>query len=209
MLNKYGFCQYENEKFEELYNVHKNATLNLTAIKEKSDFSLKHIYDSVYLFKENNIKFDSLVDIGSGGGFPGLVLAICYPESQITLVDSIKKKCDFLEKTAAELKLKNVNVINSRAEEITNKKFDIITARGVAEVKLVLKFTAGLGDRNSLWIMYKGEKLEGELSKAKSIIKKKKFEVLNVRKEEPFKRTYCIIGTGNAFTKYGLSGESS
>lgn len=196
--------QAHKDAFEKFYEIHKNATLNLTAIKSREDFYVKHYMDSLWIFAEAEFKFETLADIGSGGGFPGIPLAIMYPERKFTLIESIRKKCEFLQKAIAELKLNNVDVINKRAEDIVGEKFDIITARGVTDVKKLIQYTSGMSTEKTIRVLYKGEKLTGELDAAKKVIKKKNLEVRNVRIEDPFQRTYSIIGSGSVINDYRL-----
>ena len=127
------------KKLEKFYELHLNCQINLTAIKEKEEFYLKHYFDSIYYFQQYEAPHGSLADIGSGGGFPGIVLGIFFPELKITLIESIGKKCRFLEESAKALELKNIEVLNTRVENIKDRSFDIITARGVSTVKELLK----------------------------------------------------------------------
>ncbi len=181
------------KKLAYFYNMHINCQINLTAIKERDEFYLKHYYDSIYYFLEYGKPEGKLADIGSGGGFPGIVLAIYYPDISITLIESIGKKCKFLEQAANELELKNVEVLNTRVENIKDRKYDIITARGVSTVKELLKNTRNISHNNTKWIMYKGEKLQQELIEAKPVLQKRGLNVRNIRIDEPITRTYCII----------------
>ncbi len=181
------------KKLAYFYNMHINCNFNLTAIKEKEEFYLKHYYDSIYYFEEYGMPNGSLADIGSGGGFPGIVIAIYYPEKPVTLIESIGKKCRFLESAVKELELLNVKVVNSRVENIKNEKFDIITARGVSTIKEVLKNTSNISKDNTTWVMYKGERLQDELKEALPVIRKRGLHVKNFRIETPVTRSYCII----------------
>lgn len=181
------------KKLAYFYNMHINCQINLTAIKERDEFYLKHYYDSIYYFQKYGAPFGRLADIGSGGGFPGIVLGIYYPDISITLIESIGKKCKFLEQAVKELELKNIVVLNTRVENIKDRKYDIITARGVSTVKELLKNTKNISHSNTKWIMYKGEKLQSELEEAKPILQKRGLNVTNIRIEEPITRTYCII----------------
>lgn len=103
------------------------------------------------------------------------------------------KKCRFLEQSAIELELKNIEVLNTRVENIKNRSFDIITARGVSTVKELLKNSYHISKQNTKWVMFKGEKLDDELKEALPIIKKRGLNVEKVRIESPITRTYCII----------------
>ena len=181
------------KKLEKFYELHLNCQINLTAIKEKEEFYLKHYFDSIYYFQQYEAPQGSLADIGSGGGFPGIVLGIFFPELKITLIESIGKKCRFLEESAKALELKNIEVLNTRVENIKDRSFDIITARGVSTVKELLKNSYQISKQNTKWVMYKGERLDEELKEALPVIKKRGLNVEKIRIELPITRTYCII----------------
>lgn len=191
------------DKLELFYDLHKNATLNLTNIKDRDEFYCKHYLDSVYYFHlsevERSVRYfkssDKLADIGSGGGFPGIVIAICYPELKVTLIESIRKKCDFLKEAISKLGLNNVTVINDRVENVEGLKFNYITARGVAKVDKVLKHTEKVLAKKFKIILYKGEMLEEELKDASDTINHRGLNIEITRIEEIFKRSYCIISS--------------
>lgn len=130
---------------EEYYNILKeeNKKYNLTRIIEKEDVYLKHFYDCLTITKIINIENQSICDLGSGAGFPGLVLAICFPNAKLTLIESNGKKCNFLNIVKEKLSLENVTIINARVEEYARKNrevFDIVTARAVAPIKHLLEY---------------------------------------------------------------------
>ena len=132
-------------KLEQYYQILKeeNSKYNLTRIIEEKDVYLKHFYDSLTIAKIIIIDKQSICDLGSGAGFPGLVLAICYPDANITLIESNSKKCNFLNKVKEKIQLNNVEVINTRVEEYAKKNreiFDIVTARAVAPIKHLLEY---------------------------------------------------------------------
>ncbi|KAA0258846.1 16S rRNA (guanine(527)-N(7))-methyltransferase RsmG [Deferribacter autotrophicus] len=188
---------FDNENLLELldyfYEIHKNAPINLTAIKDYDDFYIKHYLDSLYIFKIYNLNFQLLIDIGSGGGFPGIPIALLYPDRNIILVESIKKKADFLRVATKELGLKNVEVINDRCENMRNIYPDFITARGVATVDKLFKWTRNVSRETKCFLFYKGEKVDEEIKNVQKFINKNDMRVEYVRMEEPFKRTYTII----------------
>lgn len=133
-------------QLEEYYNllVTENKKYNLTAITEKEQVYLKHFYDSITLAKIIELKEQSLCDIGTGAGFPGLVLKIMFPNLKVTLIESNGKKCNFLNIVKEKLKLNNLTIINERAEiySINNReKFDIVTSRAVAPLKHLLEYS--------------------------------------------------------------------
>lgn len=130
---------------EEYYNILKeeNEKYNLTRIIEKEDVYLKHFYDCLTITNIINIDNQSICDLGSGAGFPGLVLAICFPNAKLTLIESNGKKCRFLGIVKEKLSLSNVEIINDRVEEYAKNNrelFDIVTARAVAPIKHLLEY---------------------------------------------------------------------
>ena len=132
-------------KYKDLL-VEYNKKFNLTAIKSDEEIYLKHFYDSLTLIKAYSLNGGNLklLDIGTGAGFPGLVLKIFYPDLELTLLDSNHKKIAFLEVVIKELNLKNVTCINSRAENLPKtyrEYFDIVTSRAVAHLRILLELS--------------------------------------------------------------------
>lgn len=133
------------EKLRYYYEILKeeNAKYNLTRIIKEEEVYLKHFYDSLTIIKVTAIGNNNICDLGSGAGFPGLVLAICFPESTVTLIESNSKKCKFLKKVKETLSLQNVTIINARIEDYAKENrevFDIVTARAVAPLKHLLEY---------------------------------------------------------------------
>lgn len=133
-------------KLDEYYHilVEENSKYNLTAITEENQVYLKHFYDSLSIIRIVDLNNQYLLDIGTGAGFPGLVLKIVFPDLKIDLLDSTNKKCLFLQKVIDKLNLKNINVINARAEEyakVNREKYDIVTSRAVAPLKHLLEYS--------------------------------------------------------------------
>lgn len=133
-------------QLEEYYNllVTENKKYNLTAITEKEQVYLKHFYDSITLSKIIELNNQSLCDIGTGAGFPGMVLKIIFPNLRVTLIESNGKKCNFLNIVKEKLKLNDLTIINERAEiySINNREiFDIVTSRAVAPLKHLLEYS--------------------------------------------------------------------
>lgn len=146
------------EKYHRLLE-HENKLYNLTSITDKEDVFLKHFYDSITITKILPLTNQSLCDLGTGAGFPGMVLKIIFPELKITLIDATLKKCHFLEKIISELDLKDIKVINARAEEYAQNNrelFDIVSARAVAPLKHLLEYGIPLVKVNGLFIAMKG-----------------------------------------------------
>lgn len=140
-----------------------NQKFNLTKIVDEKEFYIKHVYDSLLAFKNLDIKnYNSLLDIGSGAGFPGLVLGITFPNLNVYLVESIGKKANFLKECIKLLGLNNVEVINDRVENI-NIKVDIITARAVTDTKILLKYSKNIINENGICVFYKSLKFLEEV----------------------------------------------
>ena len=118
-----------------------NKKFNLTRIVEEKEVYLKHFYDSLTIQKSVNMyDFSSLVDVGTGAGFPGMVLAIFFSNLKVTLLEANTKKCLFLQKVKEKLNLDNVEIINERSEKYakTNReKYDIATCRAVSHLTVI------------------------------------------------------------------------
>ena len=172
------------KKLDKLYEilVTYNENVNLTRIIEKDDVYLKHFYDSLTLIKAYNLKKEvSLCDVGTGAGFPGLVLAICFPNLKVTLVEKLRKRVDFLFLVKKELELKNVFICNERAEVFAGnniEKYDIVTSRAFARLNILTEICMPLVKVNGYFIPMKGT-LDEELEEAKSTI-----ETMNSKLEE-------------------------
>lgn len=152
-----------------------NSHTNLTAIKEEDQVYLKHFYDSITFLKALDIpKYSNLLDIGTGAGFPGMVLKIVFPNLEVTLLDSNNKKIDFLKELTKKLGLTKINFYHGRAEEfcIKNREsFDIVTARAVANMPVLTELCLPLVKINGYFIALKGSNQE-ELNKSKYAIDK-------------------------------------
>ena len=179
-----------NPTEEQLSNLNKyyellikwNEKINLTSITERKDVYLKHFYDSLTLNKIIDLnKINTLCDIGTGAGFPGIVLKIFFRDINITLVDSLNKRIKFLSIVVEQLNLKNINLVHARIEEYgkTNReKFDAVTARAVTKLPTLLEYSIPLLKVNGYFVPLKGE-VEEEL-----IISQNAIKVLNCILEE-------------------------
>lgn len=131
------------QKLESFYRllIEWNEKINLTAITLEEDVYLKHFYDSLTLVKAIDLNQNlSLCDVGSGAGFPGIVLKIFFPNIRITLVDSLNKRVNYLNTVISSLNLSDIVAIHSRMEDfskLNEEKFDIITARAVASISFL------------------------------------------------------------------------
>lgn len=165
------------EKLNQFYKllISWNQKMNLTRIIEKEDVYLKHFYDSLTLSKVIDLKQDlTLCDVGSGAGFPGIVLKICFPNLKITLLDSLQKRVNYLNEIIKELDLKNIEAIHTRAEyyaKQNREKFDIVTARAVANLKILSELCIPMVKVNGLFIAMKAN-IEEEIENSTEILKK-------------------------------------
>ena len=135
-----------------------NKKYNLTSITEEKLVYLKHFYDSLTITKGITLNNQYLLDIGTGAGFPGIVLKIIFPALKVDLLDATEKKCQFLKQVIDKLELQNINVINARAEEyaINNRnKYDIVTSRAVAPLKHLLEYGIPMLKINGIFIALK------------------------------------------------------
>ena len=171
------FSVEQMDKFYKYMNllIEWNEKINLTAIIEPNEIILKHFIDSITILKD--IKDGStVVDVGTGAGFPGIPLSIMNPTLKITLVDSLNKRLIFLQEVINELDLKNVELVHARAEEFgRNKKyrekFDVATSRAVANLATLSEYLLPLVKINGKAISMKAGNASQEIEDAKKAIK--------------------------------------
>jgi 16S rRNA (guanine527-N7)-methyltransferase len=176
--------KFNSEQLEQLDDYYLNLlewnkSVNLTAITELSGVLIKHFLDSLSIVKcipaavfERGI---SVIDVGTGAGFPGLVLAICFPRSEFTLLDSLNKRILFLDDTVEKLSIKNVVTVHGRAEDIAREakyreKFDLSCSRAVADLSVLAEYDIPFAKVGGHFCAYKTEKAEEEQVNAKSAI---------------------------------------
>jgi len=150
-----------------------NKKMNLTAITASEDFAVKHIIDSMTLLPYIP-SGATVLDIGTGAGFPGVVLGIMRPDIKLSLLDSMKKRISFLEESLAMLQLPEVTCIPQRAEEWarTGAQYDICTARAVAKMDKLVKYALPLVAPGGTLLAMKGPDIEEEIDNAKPALKK-------------------------------------
>lgn len=154
-----------------------NEKINLTAIIEDEEFIKKHFIDCIKAFKSGAIKeAKTIIDVGTGAGFPGIPIAILHPTAKITLLDSLNKRINFLNLVVKELGLKNVVTIHSRAEDGARKpelreKFDVATSRAVANMAVLSEFCMPYVKKNGYFVALKGPSIEEELKNGSNAIK--------------------------------------
>ena len=159
-LEKLGITltSYQQEQLKKFYHllISWNEKINLTRITSENEVYLKHFYDSLTITKVIDLnKVNTLCDVGTGAGFPGIVLKIVYPNLKITLVDALQKRVNYLNEIIKELDLSDIVAIHSRGEDL-KEKYDIVTARAVANITKLLNYTMHLVEENGVFIAMKG-----------------------------------------------------
>lgn len=160
-----------------------NSKHNLISKNDEKFLYEKHIYDSLGIklfFDKYNIKEAKILDIGCGGGFPCVPLAIEYPQMTVIGIDSIRKKINSVINIKNELNLNNLELICDRVENVKDKKFDIVISRAVADMSKISEYALPLVKKNGFFIAYKSKKALEELELAKFVLKKMKAEVIDI-----------------------------
>lgn len=178
----------DEERIEKLFSyynmvVEKNKVMNLTSITEENEFIVKHILDSLSLVKsidpETIAPSDrqlSMIDIGTGAGFPGMVLKIVFPAMKITLFDSLRKRLLFLDEVIAELKLSDISTLHGRAEDYGQnpayrEKYDVAVSRAVANMAALSEYCLPFVRKNGCFVAYKASGSEEEIKSAEKAVR--------------------------------------
>lgn len=186
-LSTFGLeiTEHQLEQFDLYYEllIEKNKVMNLTAITEFDDVLVKHFLDSISLYhlcqekilSEDKLNQSSLVDLGTGAGFPGIPLKIMFPDLQVTLMDSLNKRILFLQDVIQQLGLKNIDAIHGRAEELARNKqyrehFDFCVSRAVANISTLSEYCLPFVKVGGAFISYKSDQVEEELTKGDKAI---------------------------------------
>lgn len=185
-LEKLGIklTSLQEEQLEQYYInlIESNKKINLTSITEKNEVYLKHFYDSLTLIKAYDLnKKVTICDLGTGAGFPGIVLKIVFPNLKMTLVDSLEKRTKFLKEVVEKLKLKDIEIITDRIENFSKnnkEKYDVLVSRAVAKTNVLLELGAQSLKVNGYFLLMKSNVLE-EIISANNAIK-----VLSLKLEE-------------------------
>ncbi len=155
----------------------KNKVMNLTAITEYNDVVKKHFIDSMMISRVLDMKkINSLCDVGTGAGFPGIPLKIVYPHLHLTLVDSVGKRVYFLTEVVEKLGLEDVEAIHSRTEDLAHnskyrEKYDLVTARAVASMNVLSEYCIPYAKIGGYFAAYKSGNIEEEIENAKNAVK--------------------------------------
>jgi 16S rRNA (guanine527-N7)-methyltransferase len=176
------------------YNVQKykehlfkwNKIHNLTGARDENTLN-EFIYDAVYPVSFMP-EVKTLMDIGTGAGFPGMILAFALPQTQVTLVEPLAKRASFLQFIKADLGLENVRVVKKRVEQMDDEVFELITSRAVTDTKMLLELSKNFRDTNSKLLFYKGERVYDEVEDGVKDMPHKIIETQN--------RHYLLLGEG-------------
>lgn len=176
---KVDLTEEKIEKLNKFYNllIEWNKKINLTRIEKEDEVYLKHFYDSLTIAKVVDLsEIKTLCDIGTGAGFPGIVLKIFYPNLKITLIDSLQKRVNYLNEIIKDLGLDNIEAIHVRGEDYKGQ-YDVVTSRAVANIEKLLGYTMHLVSPTGIFVAMKGD-IEKELTLdvKKKIEKKYKIE---------------------------------
>ena len=197
------------EKYYELL-IEWNEKINLTAITEKEEVYLKHFYDSLTLIKAYNLNQNIKVcDVGSGAGFPGIVLKIFFEDIDITLVDALNKRINFLNLVIDKLNLKKVHTIHSRAEDFAKnhiEEFDLVTSRAVAKLNMLNELCIPIVKINGYFIPLKAN-IDEEIKESEKSLKILNSNLENIISfklpiEESIRNLVIIKKIGKTSNKY-------
>lgn len=179
------------EQFDVFYErlIETNKSLNLTAITDMEEVALKHFIDSIALVKYMDMSGKKIIDVGTGAGFPGIPLAIMYPNTRFTLMDSLNKRLKFINQVVEECNMNNITTVHGRAEDLGRQEeyreqFDYCVSRAVAPLPVLLELCTPFVKVGGQFISYKSELMEEELGTAKRAM-----ELLKCRLKEKYSYT--------------------
>ena len=175
-------------KYEKyMYNILElNKSINLTTITDRDEFILKHYVDSITCANSDEfLEANSIIDVGTGGGFPGVPLAIAFPEKKFTLIDSLNKRVRIINDLCSKLGIKNVKAIHGRAEELgrqnnLRESFDLCISRAVANMSTLSEYCLPFVKIGGTFIAYKGPNCREEIENAELAMEKLGGEVYGV-----------------------------
>lgn len=154
-----------------------NKVMNLTAITDYDEVAIKHFADSAAIHNVYDMsKVKTIIDVGTGAGFPGIVLKIIYPDTEILLLDSLKKRINFLDSVAERLALRGIKTVHGRAEDIAHdklhrEKYDLCVSRAVAALSSLSEYCIPFVKTGGAFVSYKAATCEQEVCDAENAIK--------------------------------------
>jgi len=164
----------------------RNEHINLTAVRDRDEALVKHVLDSLAIVDLPEYKAaDKIIDVGTGAGFPGAMLAIVSPDKEFTLLDSTLKRLRVIDEFAQTLNILNLRTVHARAEEISGKPeysevFDICASRAVANLEKLSDWCLPFVRKGGAFIAYKGENYQEELDQAAKVLKKNRAKLSSV-----------------------------
>lgn len=201
--------QQQNEQYEKYYEllVEWNKVMNLTGITEHDEVLLKHYIDSLWVytvpeFSKQLESNPSLIDVGTGAGFPGVPLKIAFPMIKVTLLDSLNKRINFLNEVISSNKLENIVTIHGRAEDSAQNKelrenFDICVSRAVANLSTLSEYCLPFVKMGGIFISYKSGNIDEEIEESKKAVEILGGEIVNVYKSKlpnsDIERSFVVI----------------
>jgi len=179
-LNEIGITlsDEQKEQFDKFYEllVEWNKVMNLTGITEYEEVNEKHFVDSLSIVKAIDMKnVKSVIDIGTGAGFPGIPLKIAFPHLKVVLLDSLNKRINFLNTVIEELGLENIQTIHGRAEDfakqpVYREQFDLCVSRAVANLATLSEYCIPYVEKGGLFVPYKSGEIDEEVEQAKKAV---------------------------------------
>lgn len=178
--SEYNIMLTDNQK-EQFFHyfellIERNKVMNLTAITEFEDVMMKHFVDSVSISKIIDMEnIHTVIDVGTGAGFPGIPLKIVFPHLKVTLLDSLNKRIKFLDEVIAELQLEDIEAVHGRAEDFAKKDvsretYDLCVSRAVANLATLSEYCLPYVKLRGLFVPYKSGKIQEELQESKKAI---------------------------------------
>ena len=161
-----------------------NEKVNLTAITAYEEVLEKHFYDSIIPFI--GLAEGTLADVGTGAGFPGVVLKIAFPKLRVILLEPLKKRCVFLEALIGKLGLEDIEVVNARGEDhslLHREEYDVVTARAVSNLNALIEVSGAMVKENGVFVALRGSTGEEEIVRAKKAYTEMGFETEEIREE--------------------------
>ena len=191
LLESYPFIKIDENQKNQLVSymeltLKANESFNLTANDTKESFMIKNIIDSLLIVKNLDLDGKNILDLGSGAGLPGIPLAIYYKNTNFTLLEPLTKRANFLKEIAQKLGLKNVNVVNDRAEifiKNARESFDFVTSRAVSRLNILLEWSMTFIKGGGKLIAYKGINYQEEINESKNALDLLSSKIIAIEEE--------------------------